>query len=548
MNFIHSARIFLAGSRGEMKLALAGAPALAWRLLVIAAWAFFAILMGSVVGFAAVALPPMGLAGIIAVFVLILLWVLPEGPTPSEKLIRRLMYAMVAVDLAIPAYYTYQIPGLPWISVRRLVTFAVIILFAIADSSSVESRRVIARVVSYNRPIFFCAAGYLMMVYISIITSIYPTGSASAASGVVLEWYVPFIAAVYAIRSEEQVTTLIKLVLSCALVVSAMGVIDYIFVQHTYLLALPKSMVNSMLMNNPRFDAIVGLDFRNGSFRAPSLFNNALSFAEFEAIVGPIAIVFFLHGRSLFERGFGAVCVVACAAGVFVSGSRGGYLSLLVSAGVLAPLFIVRNRAIRPRGMAAPIFSVFGAAGFSLIAFAVLFVGRVRFVIFASGMGANSTEGRQTQWMMGWPKILANPITGHGYEMGGEVVGYTPVPGAPMTIDSFALSLITETGVPGLILYFGMFLMAVYVGARQYISDRTFAGAIAGGLASSLAGYSTYRLFLSQRENQTLVYIMVACVALLNYFYVRAHETQLEPSAEAPARRARAGGSIAAAT
>ena len=132
---------FLILARGETRLALAGAPNIAWRALGIFGWGLLAVLMGSIVGFAAATLPPMALLGILMVFALVLLWVLPDGPTPPDSIVRLLLFLVVMVDFTIPTYYTVQFVGLPWISARRICTFALILLFAVAYSTSKESRQ-----------------------------------------------------------------------------------------------------------------------------------------------------------------------------------------------------------------------------------------------------------------------------------------------------------------------------------------------------------------------------------------------------------------------
>ena len=65
----------------ETRLALRAAPGVIRHLAPIAAWAAVSIIMGVVVGFAAVALPPLVAFGIVAVVALVLLWVMPEVST-----------------------------------------------------------------------------------------------------------------------------------------------------------------------------------------------------------------------------------------------------------------------------------------------------------------------------------------------------------------------------------------------------------------------------------------------------------------------------------
>ena len=58
MSSIRAAVIyFLTIARGETRLALAGAPYFARRALGVTCWGLLAILMGSIVGFAAATLP-----------------------------------------------------------------------------------------------------------------------------------------------------------------------------------------------------------------------------------------------------------------------------------------------------------------------------------------------------------------------------------------------------------------------------------------------------------------------------------------------------------
>ena len=173
MSFILSAlRRVGSVARGEAWLALRAAPRIARSAAVIVAWSATAILLGAIVGLAAVILPPTGTFGIVAVTALVLLWAMPDLAAVPDQIVRRLFFVMLVVDLCIPFYYTIQLPGLPWISARRIATFPVIILFAIAYSGSSQVRRDVAIVLRSNRIIATCVFGFLAMIFVSIFTSI----------------------------------------------------------------------------------------------------------------------------------------------------------------------------------------------------------------------------------------------------------------------------------------------------------------------------------------------------------------------------------------
>ena len=112
-------------------------------LAPMVAWSAATIALGVLLGFSAVILPPMGAFGIVAVAGVVLLWVMPDLPLVSPR-IRKAFFFMLIADLIIPFYYAVQFPGLPWISVRRLATFILIVPFLVAVAASSEVRRHIA--------------------------------------------------------------------------------------------------------------------------------------------------------------------------------------------------------------------------------------------------------------------------------------------------------------------------------------------------------------------------------------------------------------------
>jgi O-antigen ligase len=132
-------------------------------------------------------------------------------------------------------------------------------------------------------------------------------------------------------------------------------------------------------------------------------------------------------------------------------------------------------------------------------------------IVLGGGDAAASDDSRHEQWALGWPHIYANPLTGHGIGTGGQVVNWHGPNGA-LSIDTYALNLLVETGVPGFVFYFGMILVGAGLMIRIYLRDRDRGAEIGAAIASSLIAYGVYRLVLSQRENQTLFFIFLGIV------------------------------------
>ena len=126
---------------------------------------------------------------------------------------------------------------------------------------------------------------------------------------------------------------------------------------------------------------------------------------------------------------------------------------------------------------------------------------------------SNSTDARWQQWDLGWPHILSNPLTGHGFPLGATIINWNQ----GVTIDSGYLSLLVETGLLGFITFVAFLILPMWYGGRRYFADRSQAGALSGALACSVLAFSVYRLVLSQRENHMLLYTLIAIVVLLRY-------------------------------
>ena len=490
-------------------------------LFPIVAWAIATIALGIVLGFSAVILPPMGAFGIVAVAGVVLLWVMPDLPLVSPGIIRKAFFFMLIADLIIPFYYTVQFSGLPWISARRLATFTLIVPFLVAVAASSEVRRHISERVRASLLIFICAVGFLAVATLSILTSISPTESTSALVDAVLSWYVPFFAMIYIAKDKNDVVFLLKIICLAAIFNTGAGVIEF-FIKHNFFIQIfPTSMLNALISNNPSLaDLLPGPQhFRNGLYRANSTFVTALSFGEFEIIVIPIGLFFLLHRETLFERLLGGAVAFGGIVGIYSSGSRGGFVGVIASVAVFVAFYSIR-KAVSSKGSLVPaIAGLLGIIGVGCVIGAINLSHSFHDTVLGGAAQASSTQARYDQWNAGIPGIKSNPITGHGLGLGGLIIGMP-------SIDSYMLSLVVETGVLGLVFFVGLLVLPVWYGLRNYLSDMSESGALAGALACSFIGFTMNRLVLSQKENHMLIFSLLAVVIVLNYEFVRKRAPQ----------------------
>jgi len=202
----------------------------------------------------------------------------------------------------------------------------------------------------------------------------------------------------YVIREEAQVERIVRVILWCTLLVSVIGILDFIFHRNLYLDIMPKAVVDSLMLGNPSFVSLVtGSPFRNGMYRASSMFNVSLSFAEFAAMIAPLTIVFAVHGPTTKDRVFGVVLVLASLAAIFASGSRGGYVSVIVACIALAALYLIRTFRFEAGSLKPVIVGAAAAAGFVILFGLILFWPRMHNIVLGGGMEQSSDDARRIQ-------------------------------------------------------------------------------------------------------------------------------------------------------
>ena len=185
---------------------------------------------------------------------IVLLWAMPELPVIPLGLSRNIFITMIIVDLCVPAYYAISLPGLPWISARRVFIFSFIILFAIICGGSSSARRVIANVFTSNKPLFFCIIGYIFMSFVSIFTSISPSTSFAVLADSILSWYLPALGAVLFLQPKAKIVFFMKIICYCCLFVTIGGVVSFLIHRNVFLALLPSWIVDAMLQNSPAFE------------------------------------------------------------------------------------------------------------------------------------------------------------------------------------------------------------------------------------------------------------------------------------------------------
>lgn len=469
--------------------------------------------VGLLTGAMAVILPPMASIGVVALAGVTLLWALPEMRIVPDKLLRKMFFVMVAVQLCVPVYYAIDTGYLPWISIKRLFSLTVILLFALTVAGSQSARDKIADTVRTNRLLAFLSFGFLAMLIISILTAAYPARSFTGLVDSVLTWYVPLFACILIVRTEEDVILLLKIIAIAGIVDSLLGVIEFFLQRRYYFDIFPKSVLEAMLAANPALELMYSTsDFRNGIYRASSIYSVPLNLGELAAMVGPIGAYFFFHGETMKWRLVGMISVIGSVAALLVSGARGGFIAFLVAMPIMVLLWTIRYSRENRASMVGTVMGAIFLTGFIAVIGLIASSHRLSNIVLGGEEAAGSTGARFVQFDMAIPHILSNPVTGHGRGSAAQLVGYfnegNPIP----TIDSYVITLLVDHGVPGLLLFFGMIGFGIWTGARLYLTNADKRAAVGAPIACCLIAFAVYRLVLSETENHTLLFLMIGLV------------------------------------
>ena len=218
--------------------------------------------------------------------------------------------------------------------------------------------------------------------------------------------------------------------------------------------------------------------------------------------------------------------------GIFVSGSRGGYLSVIVASVAMTALYLIRTYRFEPGSLKPGIVGAAAIAGVAVLFALILFWRKLHNIVLGGGMEQYSDEAAKSSGRWGsrrsWP--TRSPDTAMRWA---RTWSDYQTPGGMPSIDSFLLAVLTETGVPGAIFFFGGILLSALIGMKRYVTDPSWRGALMGGLGCALLAYFTYRFVLAQRENVLIMYLFIACVMFLNYYFMEG-EAQEAPQRQPP--------------
>lgn len=470
------------------------------------------VLITAIYGFFVAALP-MGfytyMALPIALLALIAIWALPDRASIETRGLEWLFFAYWIGFIVWPNYLAISLPGLPWISVRRLTSVPLTLILLISLSTSSTFRAELARVCRDNKLITRLFIGFVVAQFVSIGFSASPVASLMIFLNNQLTWTTILFASIPVFQKPERFSLWVKVTCGMAVFTAIIGIIEWPYQHILWRDHIPGFLKidDESVRRTLEGQFLIG----TGKYRSTSTFSLSLMFAEYLAMASPFLIHLLLKASMARHRLFLAICYVILVFALFRSGSRLGMVGFAISHLMFFIVWAIRRRARLRRSLVAAAVIYGYPMLFATFAAAVLGIHRVRRIFLGGGEHEASTNARFDQWTMGWPKIFARPVFGYGPGRSGEVLGYV-TPGGTLTVDSYYLTVILEHGFLGLLCLFGMVLAAMIQSMRIALLEGSEEAALVGCAGISLGVFMFIKLVLSQPDNHSMVFMLVGAI------------------------------------
>jgi len=451
------------------------------------------------------AIPPM-------ILLLLIIWAMPDATAPVRTM-NFFFFAFFLGMIVWPNYVSIALPGLPWISIKRLTVFPLSLLLLYGVSVSHEFRKTLGSALQISPPIWKAIAALAVIETLSIAFSNSVPFSISKLVIAQTEWTAIFFVSCYVFLKPGLPTRWMLCMWGAALWICALGIWEYRLGYVPWRDHIP----SFFQIDDPAVQRALAGAQRSalGIHRVASTFSTSLGLAEYLAL----AIPFVLHFvRSEFNWKLRLAAIISVPTFVFViviSQSRLGLIGAIIS--LLAFIFVwaIRRRiADRANPFWTGILVAYPVI-FSAIVASTFFVGRIHARVWGNGPQQFSNQSRIEQYNLGIPKILSHPW-GYGIGNGNEALGFVDVNGAT-TIDSYYLLIGLEYGIIGFIVYYGMFLFAIYLAAKPSISSARLEGEhallIPAGIA--LVNFFVIKSVFAQSDNHAIVFMILGMVVAL---------------------------------
>jgi hypothetical protein len=453
----------------------------------------------------------------VAILIGLVIWALPDMKAAPTRLLSRLLIAFLVALPLWPNYLAIALPGMPWITVLRIISGPMILLLLVCISVSPEFRRRTGQSLSASGSVWKMVLAFALMQALSLGPAIgFGGGIGESIEALILaqmNWTAVFLLSAYVFLRPGSASRTVTALLAVA------GVLVIVAAQEWRQGAVPWAghIPGFLKIDDPLVEKVLSGSARaaTGIHRVQASYTTSLGFAEFLALMTPFVLHVAVRGRMLWARLAAMAFLPLLFWTILLTDSRLGILGFLLSC--LFYLFIhglLMWRGER-RGLVGPAIVIAYPVMFAGFLLSTFFVQRLSRMVWGGGAASYSTQARIDQWNRGLELIAANPL-GYGIGRGGITLGYVNQAGVG-TIDSYFLLILLEYGVAGFLLFFGLFLVGIWHAGRALLETRvaSWETSLLAPLVIALGNWIIIKSVFAQPDNHPLIFAMLGMTSAL---------------------------------
>jgi hypothetical protein len=451
----------------------------------------------------------------VAALAIIAIWALPDSRYAPTGALEVMFFTFFIGLIMWPNYLALSPPGLPWITMIRLVGFPMVLLLLISVSVSRGVRSELRSALSAMPPVMIFLIMFAAVQILTIPMSGHLQDTANKVVLAQVSWTAMFFAGCYVFLKPGRPERWAVLLWVMSLLIGLIGLMEgrqgqVLWVGHIPdFLKIEDEAVLRILGGQQR--AAIGVH------RVQATFSTSLGLAEFLALCVPFIIHFAFGPYRLAIRIASGLSMPFLLYIVLITDSRLGMVGFLLGS-LIYMLFWAALRWRRSKeSIFGPAITLAYPVIFSLAITATFFVGRIRNEVWGNGANRASNQGRISQYEDAIPLILKNPF-GHGMGQGAEALGHRNPVGI-LTIDTYYMMIGLDYGLLGIVSFYGMLIAAIYYTAKYAISTVPTNNdtALLMPLSVALVNFLVIKAVFSQQDNHPLIFMMMGMGAALVY-------------------------------
>jgi hypothetical protein len=494
------------------------------NILIVPALVVFCLVYGF---FFALTAPSLIVAFVTPLVILaaLIIWALPHQRTAPTALIEFLYPCFFVALFLWPNYLAISLPGLPWITLLRIIGLPMASALLISLSVSPPFRRRVGESLKGVPLLWAFMLSFILVQIATTLISAEPGASAQLLFNQSIYWTSVFVIGCVLFRDIRYVEKYWGLLCCLAVPICIITALEFRGQHIMWAAHIPAFL----RVPDPSVDIALTPHFRPGTnvYRAPGTSNTPLVLAEYMALLTP----FFLHFGFWSKKKILQIASFAMVPVLFITirmtDCRLGVAGMLVSVLLYGVVWSIVRWRSHPRDLLAAATVYAYPAVFIAGVGAVFASHRLNMMVFGGGAQASSTEARSTQLGMAIHQLMKAPW-GHGIGQSGNAMGYGV--GQFITIDNYFISIALDYGFLGIFFWYGMFIIAMLQAARYTISSR-YAGRpearLLGPLGVSIAAFLVIKWVHGQDDNHPMLFMMLGMVSALIY-RLRNEATEVE--------------------